>query len=78
MTHPPPPGTASGRAHTVQSVEPRVQSVDVKVQSVDDANGQSVEANVQSVDVETKVQSVDSARFIMTVSLWDFGWNKRG
>lgn len=36
-----------------------------------------MEANVQSVDfakvqsVEVKVQSVDSARFIMTVSLWD-------
>lgn len=52
--------------------------MDAKVQSVDDANVQSVEANVQSVDVETKVQSVDSARFIMTVSLWDFGVQQKG
>jgi hypothetical protein len=68
-----------------------VQSVDAKVQSVDDTNVQSVDpdANVQSVDlakvqsVEVKVQSVDSARFIMTVSLWECGvcnegWEKRG
>jgi hypothetical protein len=58
-----------------------VQSVDANVQSVDETNVQSVEPelNVQSVDfakvqsVEVKVQSVDSARFIMTVSLWECG-----
>lgn len=58
-----------------------VQSVDANVQSVDAANVQSVEPElkVQSVDfakvqsVEVKVQSVDSARFIMTVSLWECG-----
>lgn len=53
--------------YRVQSVEANVQSVDLKVQSVD-AKVQSVEENVQSVEVEVKVQSVDCARFIMTVS----------
>jgi hypothetical protein len=49
-----------------------VQSVDANVQSVDAVNVQSVDfAKVQSVEV--KVQSVDSARFVMTVSLWECG-----